>query len=62
MYILCFTIAKKTLCDNCRLKIMRENYDVVFSAIYFSPVLEHYKYMKYLNREKNTFWLIITKL
>ena len=34
---------------------MRENSDVVFSAIYFSPVLEHYKYMKYLNREKKYF-------
>ena len=38
---------------------MRVSYAVVIQAIYISPVLELHKYIKYLNREKNIFWLIL---
>ena len=43
----------------CGLTFMRSKHNVVASAIYFSPVLEQHKYLhiKYLNREKNIFWL-----
>ena len=39
---------------------MRVSYAVVIQAIYISPVLELHKYIKYLNREKNIFWLILS--
>ena len=41
---------------------MRPKYNVVTRAIYFSPVLELHKYIKYLNREKNIFLAYNNKL